>query len=66
MAISQCPKCQLKFTTRSEMQWHLREDHPSPSVPDAPVTITVPRPEPAAPRQGALQRLWGRFRRRGT
>ena len=28
MPISQCPRCVLKFSTRSEMQWHLREDHP--------------------------------------
>ncbi len=27
MTTVQCPKCQLRFLTRSELLWHLRMDH---------------------------------------
>lgn len=27
MTTVQCPKCQLRFLTRSEVLWHLRMDH---------------------------------------
>jgi hypothetical protein len=27
MTAVQCPKCQLRFLTRSEVLWHLRMDH---------------------------------------
>ena len=42
MPISQCPKCVLKFSSRSEMQWHFREDHPKPLPSTAPPVITIP------------------------
>jgi hypothetical protein len=64
MAICQCPKCELKFSSRSEMRWHLREDHPSRKpMTSEPVTITVRRPEspPPTPR-GRRWRWWGRAR----
>lgn len=31
----QCPKCELRFTLRTEMEYHLREDHPEPARPEA-------------------------------
>ncbi len=27
MTTVQCPKCELRFWNRSEMVWHLRQDH---------------------------------------
>jgi uncharacterized C2H2 Zn-finger protein len=27
MRTLQCPKCQLRFRTRGEALWHLRQDH---------------------------------------
>jgi hypothetical protein len=27
MRTMQCPKCPLRFSTRSEALWHLRQDH---------------------------------------
>ena len=34
----QCPKCELRFSFRSELAYHLESDHPEPAaVPDAPV-----------------------------
>jgi hypothetical protein len=27
MRTTQCPKCELRFSTRSEALWHLRWDH---------------------------------------
>lgn len=29
MAIHQCPRCELRFISRSEVEWHLLEDHGS-------------------------------------
>jgi hypothetical protein len=28
----QCPKCELRFTTDSELAWHLRTDHRQPKL----------------------------------
>jgi hypothetical protein len=61
----QCPKCELKFNNKAEMQWHLREDHPLPYTPTSePVTLTVERPKPAQPSPERPRRLW-RFLRSG-
>lgn len=27
MAILQCPRCDLRFNSSSELEWHLLEDH---------------------------------------
>lgn len=59
---NQCPKCVLKFRSRSEMQWHLREDHPVPRTSSSsPLTIPVSRPEPAPPRDAAPRGFWARL-----
>lgn len=63
MPISQCPKCELKFSSRPEMRWHLREDHPAPvTVESEPITITARRSEPAPepPPRRRKRRWWGR------
>ena len=46
MPVSQCPKCELKFTYRSEMHWHLREDHPR-----AKTTAPTPATEESPPKK---------------
>ncbi|QJY51144.1 hypothetical protein [Pseudonocardia broussonetiae] len=44
MPISQCPRCELKFTSVSEMRWHLREDHPRErQIDSTPLTVPVQR-----------------------
>jgi hypothetical protein len=42
--VHQCPKCELRFSFRSELEHHLRSDHPAPaSVERAMVDVaTVP------------------------
>jgi hypothetical protein len=32
MAIHQCPRCELRFLSSSELEWHLLEDHGSRAV----------------------------------
>jgi hypothetical protein len=27
MRTTQCPKCPLRFSTKSELLWHVRQDH---------------------------------------
>lgn len=42
MPITQCPRCELRFSHVTEMRWHLREDHPSErKVESTPLTIPV-------------------------
>jgi len=38
MSVLQCPKCELKFTSESELDWHLRNDHDDPDTlePEVP------------------------------
>ena len=31
LVVHQCPKCELRFSFRSELEHHLREDHPRPA-----------------------------------
>jgi hypothetical protein len=35
MSVHQCPRCVLRFTYRTELELHLREDH-HPPVPAQP------------------------------
>jgi hypothetical protein len=28
MTVHQCPKCELKFSLKPELDWHCREEHP--------------------------------------
>ena len=42
LVVHQCPKCELRFSFRSELVYHLASDHPEPAAaPDAPVTNEV-------------------------
>ena len=77
MPISQCPRCELKFSSVNEMRWHLREDHPSERVVEStpltvPVTrrggttVTDPDPQDSAPTPpGRRAALWWRRWLRG-
>lgn len=29
LVVHQCPKCELRFSFRTELDYHLREDHPA-------------------------------------
>ena len=53
IVVHQCPKCELLFSFQTEMEYHLREDHPRPAaVEEAPaveVNDAVPRPALQAP-----------------
>ncbi len=63
----QCPKCELKFANKAEMQWHLREDHPVPKeTTSSPIALLVERPKPAPPPEPRRTWAWLRLgRRRG-
>ena len=32
MTVHQCPRCELRFLNKNELQWHLDHDHPAPQV----------------------------------
>lgn len=55
LPVTQCPRCVLRFGSKSEMHQHLRLDHrPAPEPPTAQAapaetTPDEPTPEPAAP-----------------
>jgi hypothetical protein len=64
--LHQCPKCELRFNFRTELEYHLREDHPQPEPAAAfdevlaqaapPATPTGPAAVPAARRHPAWRR----------
>ncbi len=39
MAIFQCPRCELRFLSKSEVEWHMLDEHESP--PPEPVSPAV-------------------------
>jgi hypothetical protein len=53
MAIHQCPFCELRFISNSEVEWHLLEGHSSRSLAtssaDWAVASTRSRPHAHAP-----------------
>jgi hypothetical protein len=66
MRTTQCPKCPLRFSTRNELLWHLRQDHRRTTglgLPD----LLCPRATGASagPRQGMRQQARRRHRRPG-
>lgn len=40
----QCPHCALRFARKTELDWHLREDHPHPKVAENVESIPTYRP----------------------
>jgi hypothetical protein len=54
--VHQCPKCELRFSFRSELEYHLREDHPHhPAEENRPSSATRDDAlAPASPSAAAL------------
>ena len=48
--ILQCPECELRFTSRSELQQHLLLDHPRRDETDPAKTQENPLAAPPEPR----------------
>jgi hypothetical protein len=42
MRTTQCPKCPLRFSTRSELLWHVRQDHRRTTGLDLPDRLCPP------------------------
>lgn len=57
MTIHQCPKCELRFEWRTELDYHCRNDHPE-FRHEYPVS--KPAPHPAATAQPEDQSSTGR------
>lgn len=43
MPTFQCPKCELRFASQPEVDWHVREDHRAAAEP----TLVQDGPEPS-------------------
>lgn len=43
MSTHQCPKCQLRYLYRAEVELHLREDHRE-AAPDKQTEVATPGP----------------------
>jgi hypothetical protein len=61
MTVHHCPKCELTFSYKTELDWHTREDHDvRPPFEDHPSTASSPLGRngsgPAKPRQPPTQR----------
>jgi Flp pilus assembly protein TadB len=74
--VHQCPKCELRFSFRTELEHHLREDHPLPATAERPspatvdeahARITLATPTPAQTSAKTVQRRapWPRARLAG-
>lgn len=62
MQVRHCPRCELRFTTSSELEQHLRDDHPAPAADlgGEPALVAAPTPEsaPVRPRSRVPDRLF--------
>lgn len=68
--VLQCPYCDLRFSTRSELEQHKAFDHPrreeepratvEPQTSAAQLEGSVKEPEPPAEKRGFLSRLFKR------
>jgi hypothetical protein len=68
--VLQCPYCDLRFSTRSELEQHKAFDHPEPEQ-EPPAAVAPPasavqpeesvkQPKPPAEKRGFLSRLFKR------
>jgi Flp pilus assembly protein TadB len=73
-SVVQCPRCELRFSFRTELDHHLREDHPEPAaaeqlsapkVDKAPARTSTPVAAPVRKRAETVQHSagwsWGRL-----
>lgn len=44
--VHQCPRCELRFSFRTEMEQHLRDDHPRPVSEERKVEAAIVPPPP--------------------
>jgi hypothetical protein len=66
--VLQCPYCDLRFSTRSELEQHKSFDHPRAAEEEAPTSVESPResaqppkePAEAPEKRGFLSRLFKR------
>jgi hypothetical protein len=64
MPSTQCPRCTLTFTSRSEMQWHLRAAHSTRQATESsPVTIVLEVMKDPTPVRSDWSRFWQNLRR---
>ena len=49
IVVHQCPKCELRFSFRTELEHHLREDHPQPVADRTPTIQVAEIDRPTAP-----------------
>jgi hypothetical protein len=42
MAVVQCPKCELRFSSNAELDDHLENDHEDPDTPEADIPHRAP------------------------
>lgn len=49
MTVHQCPKCELKFTWKTELDFHCREEHPDFHHEYTTHSWELKHPKPAAP-----------------
>lgn len=66
--VLQCPYCDLRFTSRSELEQHKAFDHPGkedevaaeePAAESAQAAKREPEPAPSSEKRGFLGRLFG-------
>ena len=50
MSVHQCPKCELRFTYQTELDYHCREEHPD-FKHDYPVHHAEPPTSPTGPQR---------------
>lgn len=72
LAVHQCPKCELRFSFRTELEYHLRVDHPvqadvepaAVKVDEAPARDALLAAPPVAPSLALARRGGARWQRR--
>src|SRR3954452_19909080 len=54
MHIRQCPRCELRFTSSSELEDHLANDHrPRSRIAEAVIPAAIPKPPSPSPPESA-------------
>ena len=67
MTAVNCPMCELRFATRTERDWHLRNEHHHPHRTEAPVEPARPAAVTEAASAGSARerrRPWWKRRQR--
>jgi hypothetical protein len=51
--VLQCPYCDLRFSTRSELEQHKSFDHPRAEEEETPASVESPREDAQSPKERA-------------